>query len=114
MPQNSRTFVETIDFVTTLGHGRTGRERRALGIPTRGPVLIVTDLCTMRPDAETNEFQVASLHPGVTRDQVRSNTGWPIRFADAVGETPPPAATELEILRDLHARTTRAGKVARA
>src|ERR1017187_5856948 len=50
MPQSPRTFVETIDFVTTLGHGRTGRERRALGIPTRGPVLIVTDLCTMRSE----------------------------------------------------------------
>jgi glutaconate CoA-transferase subunit B len=108
MPQNPRTFVETIDFVTTLGHGRTGRERRALGIPTKGPVLIVTDLCTMRPDPETNEFLVASLHPGVTRDEVRRNTGWQVRFADGMAETPPPAAMELEILRDLQARTARA------
>ena len=110
MQQNPRTFVETVDFVTTLGHGRTGRERRALGIPTRGPVRIVTDLCTMRPDPETNEFQVASLHPGVTREDVRRNTGWEIRFADCLGETSPPVTTELEILRDLQARTARAQK----
>ena len=31
-----------------------------------GPVLIVTDLCTMRPDPETMEFEVVTLHPGVT------------------------------------------------
>jgi len=108
MPQNPRTFVETIDFVTTLGHGRTGRERRALGIPTKGPVLIVTDLCTMRPDPETNEFLVASLNPGVTRDEVRRNTGWEIRFAEGMEETTTPSAMELEILRDLQARTARA------
>ena len=113
MQQSPRTFVDRVDFVTTLGHGRTGRERRELGIPTKGPVLIVTDLCTMRPDPETNEFVVSSLHPGVTSEQVRRNTGWEIRFADDLasgggGETPPPAAGELEILRDLHARTARA------
>ena len=74
----------------------------------------------MRPDPETNEFLVASLHPGVTRGQVRTNTGWQVRFADGIAETPPPAAAELEILRDLHARTARAhapaagnGKVSR-
>ena len=62
----------------------------------------------MTPDAETKEFEVVRLHPGVTREQVRENTGWQVRFAAEVGETPAPDKGELEALRDLNARTARA------
>ncbi len=105
MRHSPKTFVKQLDFLTTLGHGPTGRERRELGIRTKGPTLLVTDLCLMRPEPETNEMVVVSLHPGVTREQVRENTGWEVRFAAAVEQTPPPAANDLEVLRSLHART---------
>ncbi len=108
MRQHARSFVKTLDFLTSLGHGPTGRERRTLGITTEGPALIVTDLCTMRPDPETKEFEVVSLHPGVTREQVRENTAWEIRFGSQVDETRPPDHHELETLRDLNDRTARA------
>ena len=74
MPQGSRSFVEKLDFVTSLGHGPTGTARRALGVRTEGPALIVTDLCTMRPHPATREFEFASLPPGVTAAQVREQT----------------------------------------
>ena len=51
---------------------------------------------------------VTSLHPGVTPDQVIESTGWNVRFAGLVEETPAPTSFELEVLRDLHARTARA------
>ncbi|HEY1494965.1 MAG TPA: CoA-transferase subunit beta [Candidatus Solibacter sp.] len=108
MKQGPRSFVRQLDFLTSLGHGRTGRERQALGIRTRGPTLLVTDLCIMRPDPETNEMTVESIHPGVTREQVKTNTAWDVRFAEAVEQTEPPAPGELEVLRDLHTRTARA------
>jgi glutaconate CoA-transferase subunit B len=108
MRHGVRTFVDKLDFLTSLGHGPTGRERRALGVKTEGPALIVTDLCTMRPDPETHEFEVATLHPGVTAAQVRDATGWPVRFLAQVEETPAPQDHELATLRDLIERTTRA------
>jgi glutaconate CoA-transferase subunit B len=108
MRQTPKAFVKKLDFLTSLGHGPTGRERRTLGITTEGPALIVTDLCTMRPDPETKEFEVVSLHPGVTREQVRENTGWEIRFGSRVDETRPPDRHELETLRALNDRTARA------
>src|SRR6478672_1037492 len=37
MRQTARSFVKQLDFLTTLGHGRTGCERRELGIATKGP-----------------------------------------------------------------------------
>ncbi len=108
MRHNPRAFVETLSFQTSLGHGPTGRERRALGVRTEGPALLVTDLCVMTPHPETKEFEVVTLHPGVTRDQVTAATGWPVRFAASVSETPAPTPVELEALRDLNARTARA------
>ena len=105
MRQGPRSFVKNVDFLTSLGHGRTGKERQDLGIRTKGPVLLVTDLCVMLPELDTNEFVVTSLHPGTTREQVRQNTGWDVRFGDAVDETPQPTQLELSTLRDLHART---------
>ena len=103
MRQTARTFVSRLDFMTSLGHGPTGRERRAMGVTTAGPALVVTDLCMMKPHPDTMEFLVVSLHPGVTRDQVRASTGWDIRFADMVETTSAPRGDELDALRDLNA-----------
>jgi glutaconate CoA-transferase subunit B len=105
MKQGNRSFVPAVDFLTSLGHGRTGKERAALGIRTKGPTLIVTDLCLMQPETGTNEMVVTSIHPGATRAQIAENTGWEVRFASRVEETARPTAEELEALRGLHARS---------
>jgi glutaconate CoA-transferase subunit B len=112
MRHSRRAFVDRLDFLTSLGHGPTGRERRALGVTTEGPALLVTDLCTMRPEPETREFEVVSLHPGVSADAVRAQTGWPIRFAASIEETPAPTPEVLDALRDLNRRTAEAHGVA--
>jgi glutaconate CoA-transferase subunit B len=44
----------------------------------------------------------------VTREQIAENTGWPVRYAVSVKETPAPSAKELDTLRELYARTKRA------
>lgn len=108
MRHSPRSFVAKLDFLTSLGHGPTGVERRALGVTTAGPTLLVSDLCIMKPDPRTNEFVVTSLHPGITRERVAADTGWPVRFADVVETTMPPAAHELAVLRDLNERTAQA------
>lgn len=103
-----RVLVPKVGFVTSLGHGEGADHRRRLGLGTLGPSLVVTDLCLMRPDPETRELTVVSIHEGVGEREVVENTGWPIRFADDLDRTPPPTGTELDVLRDLHARTARA------
>jgi glutaconate CoA-transferase subunit B len=113
MAQSKRSFVDKLDFVTSLGHGEGGDHRVRLGVKTKGPTRLMTDLCIFEPHAETKEMTVTSIHPGVTREQIQENTGWPVRFADRVAETSAPSATELEVLRELYARTARAhGKAA--
>jgi glutaconate CoA-transferase subunit B len=106
MAHSKRAFVDRLDFVTSLGHGEGGPDGRArYGVTTKGPTRVVTDLSVMEPDPATKELTVVSLHPGVTREAVTAATGWPIRFAAAVAETPAPRAEELAVLRELQART---------
>jgi glutaconate CoA-transferase subunit B len=97
--------VDKLDFITTAGFMEGGDSRERAGWPGKGPVAVITNLCILKPDPVTRELTVASLHPGVTREQVRAATGWPIRFANNIVETEAPKSDELVALRDLLART---------
>ncbi|GAD63474.1 CoA-transferase subunit beta [Aquipseudomonas alcaligenes] len=108
LKQSHRTFVDKLAFITSVGFGEGGEHRQQLGLPGKGPVGIITDLCIMEPEAGTHEFIVTALHPGVTREQVIEHTGWAIRFAEQVIETAPPTEVELQALRALEARTAAA------
>ena len=96
MPQSKRSFVERLDFTTSPGH-LAGRRPEGWG---KGPTVVVTGLGVSRFDDATREMELASLHPGVTVDQVRENTGWALRVPDDVPETPPPTAEELRLIRE--------------
>lgn len=111
MKHSARAFVDSLDFVTSLGFGPTGVEREQLGVRTRGPVLVITDLAVLAPDPATRELTVVSMHPGVDRERITASTGWPIRFSDALSVTDPPTGEEQRLLRDLQARTARAHAV---
>lgn len=105
MKHTARGLVENIDFVTSLGFGRSGTQRAELGITTLGPAMVITDLCIMTPEELTNELVVTSIHPGVDRDTIRSETGWSVRFAGDVDDTRAPSEDELSVLRELYRRT---------
>ncbi len=101
--QTPRAFVERVDFVTSVGHGRGPGDRERLGLVGRGPVRVITDLGVLEPDPESRELVLTAVHPGVSAGQARDATGWDLRVAPDVGTTPPPATAELAALRDLHA-----------
>lgn len=104
-----RAFVGKIDFMTSFGHGKGGAdERKKLGLNTAGPTRLITDLCVMEPDKQNREFVVTSLHPSATREQIKEQTGWQVRFADDLAQTEPPTGEELAALRELRERTARA------
>ncbi|MFI5729855.1 CoA-transferase subunit beta [Kribbella sp. NPDC051587] len=99
--QSPRTFVEQVDFVTSVGYGPTGRERQA---PGAGPTLVITDHGVLEPDPETNELTMTRLHPGVTVEQARAVTGWDLKIAENIESVPAPTEVELDMLRRLRAR----------
>ena len=99
LQQSARTFVERLDFRSTVGFGDGPGSRDALGFSGAGVTAVVTDLGVLEPDPETCELTLTSLHPGVELQTVRAATGWELcaRADIRVGE--PPTATELDALR---------------
>ncbi len=73
--QSPRTFVEQVDFITSVGYGRGRGDRERLGLRGRGPVLVITDLGILEPDPDTCELTLTFLHPGVTVEQAVASTG---------------------------------------
>ncbi|ASW55487.1 CoA-transferase subunit beta [Plantactinospora sp. KBS50] len=94
-----RTFVERVDYLTTPGHLTGPGARERAGLPGGGPVGVVTDLCEFGFDPATREMVIATVHPGVTVDDVYAATGFDVGTAPDLHETPPPSAAELDILR---------------
>ena len=108
LSQSKRGFVDRVGFVTSFGFGSGGDAREKLGVTTKGPSRVITDLGVLEPDPQTKELTVMALHPGVTRETISAATGWPLRFADTVAESTVPSRDELDVLRDLQERTRRA------
>jgi glutaconate CoA-transferase subunit B len=87
--QSRRTFVERVDFVTSVGARIS---------------VVVTDLGILEPRAEDRELTLTRLHPGVDLEQVRDATGWELRVAPDIGETAEPTEAELRALRALRTK----------
>jgi glutaconate CoA-transferase subunit B len=101
--QNPRTFVERVDFVTSVGFGSGPGDRERLGLTGRGPRTVITDLGVLEPHPESCELRLTRLHPGATVEDVRQATGWQLEVADDVAVNEPPTRHELEVLRALEA-----------
>ncbi len=96
-----RRFVEKLDFLTTPGYLSGPGAREAAGLPPGcGPYRVITDLAVMGYDDQTKRMQLLSLHPGVTREQVRAATGFELGVRSPLAVTEPPNPEELRILRE--------------
>jgi hypothetical protein len=86
-------FVERVDFVSGVGYDRpAGRFHDLFRVVTN---LAVLDFAT--PD---HAMRIASVHPGVTVEQVQEQTGFPL-LADDVAITREPTGEELRLLREV-------------
>jgi glutaconate CoA-transferase subunit B len=106
-PHTARTFVEKLDFLTTVGHGDgvggpITRER--LGFRGAGPTAVITDLGVLEPDPDSKELVLTQIHDGVELDRVREATGWELEVAEELRVTEPPTLEELNALRELVSR----------
>jgi len=98
---DKRIFVPKCDFVSAYGWGTGGKDARTkLGLPGGGPRYVVTPLCVMDFEEETKRMRLKSMHPGVTIDQVRANTGFDLVVPGTVPVTEGPTAQQLGILRN--------------
>jgi glutaconate CoA-transferase subunit B len=90
--QSPRAFVDRLDFRTTPG----------TAVST-----VVTDLGILEPRGDERELTLTAVHPEVDADRVREATGWDLRVAEDLGDTPAPTEAELAALRALRAEGER-------
>jgi glutaconate CoA-transferase, subunit B len=96
-----RRFVPKVDFITSPAWLDGGDARRRAGLRFGGVSRVVTTLGVFGFDPDTRRMRLDALHPGVTREQVREQTGFSLLEASTVVVTEPPSADELAMLRAL-------------
>jgi glutaconate CoA-transferase subunit B len=101
--QSKRSFVDKLDFTTSIGHGSGPGDRERLGFTGAGPTVVITDLGILRPHPEDRDLELVALHPGVEVERVREATAWPLRVREPLERTEPPSERELQTLRDMRA-----------
>lgn len=93
-----RTLCEKVDFISAPGTSPPDVYRPG------GPYALVTPLCVFTFDRTRGRFTLASVHPGVTPDEVRAATGFDYDSPAVVPETATPDAATIDLLRGPIAR----------
>ena len=100
MRHEMRKFLPNVAYVTSPGYISGSHERSRVGLPGGGPRMVITDLCVFEFDEVSERMKLASLHPGVTVEEVRTNTGFEIDAPEGLKTTPVPTSEELRFLRE--------------
>lgn len=100
MVHEKRRFPERLQYLTTPAgmRGGKGETRFDYGLFRGGNLVVISDLCKMRPETETGILHVTEMFPNVTPEHVKEATGWDIDVSEAV-YAKEPTPEELETLR---------------
>ncbi len=99
LEHSKRRLPERVSYVTSPGNGDGAGWRERKGLPRGGPSAVITTKVVLR-FGKDGEARLASVHPGVTVEEVLANTGWKLSPAQNVAETPSPSAAELRAIRE--------------
>lgn len=95
-----RVFVKECDFISTVGWGQGGWDaRQKLGLPGGGPTYVLTPKCVMDFDEVSKQIRLKYLLPGVTLEDVVTNTGFELVIPAKVEVMPEPTEEEITVLR---------------
>ncbi len=95
-----KVFVEKVDVVSGVGYDRAaalGPESSRFHEIRR----VVTNLCVLDFETPDHSMRLASVHPGVSVEDVVENTGFTLTVPSAVPETRSPTAHELQLIREV-------------
>jgi len=99
MTHEKRKMVKKLDYLTSPGFLDGPGAREKAGLSGHGPSLVVTNLCQMDFDPETKRMRLATIHPGVSVQQVLENTGFDLIVPKTVPTTEFPTYEQLALLR---------------
>src|SRR3546814_7337633 len=84
MDLDRRSFVEKVDFITSVGYLDGGASREAAGLGPGGPRYVITDKAIFDFTPDTREMRLRSLHPGVRSEEHTSELQSLMRISYAV------------------------------
>ena len=99
MNHERRRFVPKVHYITSPGFGDGGNWRQKQGLSGGGPSRVITSMGIFSFDPVSREMTLTSNHPGVTVDEIKNETGWPLQVSTNVDETPAPSQDELAAVR---------------
>src|SRR3546814_14241543 len=100
MDLDRRSFVEKVDFITSVGYLDGGASREAAGLGPGGPRYVIPDKASFDFTPDTREMRLRSLHPGVSVHEVLDFIGIAPVIPDHVTETEPPTEGDLALIRN--------------
>ena len=97
---STKVFVEKVDVVTGVGYDRAAAlgERASRFHEIRR---VVTNLAAFDFDTPDHSMRLASVHAGVSVDEVVESSGFALVVPHSVPETRAPTDAELELLREV-------------
>lgn len=95
-----RTFVEKVDFITSVGHLDGGTSRVDAGLHPGGPWRVITDKAVFSFHETTKEMQLLSVHARVTLDEVLAEMSFRPIVPEAVPVTEPPTPAQVSLIRE--------------
>ena len=101
MTHEKRKMVKKLDYLTSPGFLNGPGAREEAGLRGGGPSLVVTNLCQMDFDSQTKHIKLATIHPGVSMEQILENTGFDLIIPEKVPMTESPTCEELDLLRKI-------------
>jgi glutaconate CoA-transferase subunit B len=99
MNHERRRFTPKVRYVTSPGFGDGGDWRKHRGLLGGGPSRVITSMGIFSFEPRSHEMILSSRHPGISVDEIKRETGWPLRVATDVRETLAPTETELAAVR---------------
>ena len=99
MNHERRRFVPKVRYITSPGFGPGGEWRKQKNLSGGGPSRVITSMGIFSFHAGSREMTLQSHHPGVSIDQIRQETGWPVALAPDLAATPAPSDDELAAVR---------------
>ena len=91
-------FVDAVSFCTASRGLLTDAARLRAGLQP-GKVRLISSLGVFELDFASQRFRLVSIHPGITLEEVRRQTGGEFLVADPLLMTPAPTAEQLRLIR---------------
>jgi acyl CoA:acetate/3-ketoacid CoA transferase beta subunit len=96
---SKRVFCEAVDVVCGIGYDKVDADNPAFRFAN--PYRVVSNLGVFDFGGPDGTMRAATLHPGVSPDDVREATSFEVHGLDEAGETRLPTDDELRLIREV-------------